>query len=191
MTESVGRHGYHEARVTDVIARAGVSRKTFYEHFGDKEDCFVAAYEQSVGRLLTVTMEAFETQDVWVDRLRAAVTALLTALAYDPSVARVCFVEALAAGPRAVERRNEAMRRFTYIFDAGRAEANGDLPAFTGLSMVGGLSEILYREIVAGATADLPQLVPELMYMTVLPFLGTGAAARELERRQRRTGTTD
>src|ERR671918_46522 len=70
MTESVGRHGYHEARVTDVIARAGVSRKTFYEHFGDKEDCFFAAYEQSVGRLLTVTMEAFETQDVWVDRLR-------------------------------------------------------------------------------------------------------------------------
>jgi AcrR family transcriptional regulator len=186
MTESVGQHGYHEARISDVIARAGVSRKTFYEQFEDKEECFIAAYEQGVSRLLTVTMEAFEAQDAWADRLRAGLTALLNALAYDPAVARLCFVEALAAGPRAVEHRNEAMRGFTHIFDAGRLEADTDLPAFTGLSMVGGLSEILYREIVAGATTELPQLVPELMYMTVLPFLGPEAAARELERGRRR-----
>lgn len=187
MTETVGQHGYREARITDVIARAGVSRKTFYEHFDDKEDCFVAAYERAIGRLLTVTMEAFEAQDAWVDRLRAGLTALLNALAFDHAVARLCFVEALAAGPKAVERRNEAMRGFTYIYDAGRAENDGDLPAFTGLSMVGGLSEILYREIVAGATAELPQLVPELMYMTVLPFMGAEVAGHELKRRRRRT----
>jgi len=186
MTEAVGRDGYQNARVADVIAHAGVSRKTFYEHFEDKEHCFVAAYQQGLARLLSVTLEAFEAQNEWVDQLRAGLTALLNALAYDPPTARVCFVEVLAAGPKAVETRNDAMRGFSYIYDAGRIEAEQDLPGFTGISMVGGLSEILYREIVAGAATELPQLVPELMYMSVLPFLGADAAARELERGRRR-----
>lgn len=186
MTEAVGRDGYQAARVADVIAHAGVSRKTFYEHFEDKEHCFIAAYQQSLARLLSVTLDAFEAQDEWVDSLRAGLTALLNALAYDPQVARVCFVEVLAAGPKAVEVRNESMRGFAYVFDAGRSETEQDLPGFTGISMVGGLSEILYREIVGGAAAELPQLVPELMYMSVLPFLGADAAARELERGRRR-----
>ena len=186
MIDAVGRDGYQAARVADVIAHAGVSRKTFYEHFEDKEHCFIAAYQQSLARLLSVTLDAFEAQDEWVDSLRAGLTALLNALAYDPAVARMCFVEVLAAGPKAVDVRNEAMRGFSYIYDAGRGEADLDLPSFTGISMVGGLAEILYREIVAGATTELPQLAPELMYMSVLPFLGADAAARELERGRRR-----
>jgi AcrR family transcriptional regulator len=191
MTDAVGRDGYQAARVADVIAHAGVSRKTFYEHFEDKEHCFIAAYQQGLARLLSVTLEAFEAQDDWVDQLRAGLTALLNALAYDPAVARVCFVEVLAAGPKAVDTRNDAMRGFSYVYDAGRMEAEQDLPGFTGISMVGGLSEILYREIVAGATTELPQLVPELMYMSVLPFLGADAAARELERGRRRRSQGD
>jgi AcrR family transcriptional regulator len=188
MTDAIGRDGYQNARVADVIAHAGVSRKTFYEHFEDKEHCFVAAYQQSLARLLSVTLEAFEAQDEWVDQLRAGLTALLNALAHDPAAARMCFVEVLAAGPKAVQVRNEAMRGFSYIYDTGRLETDGDLPGFTGISMVGGLSEILYREIIAGATTELPQLVPELMYMSVLPFVGADAAARELERGRRRQG---
>jgi AcrR family transcriptional regulator len=191
MTEAVGRDGYQNARVADVISHAGVSRKTFYEHFEDKEHCFIAAYQQGLARLLSVTLEAFEAQDDWVDQLRAGLTALLNALAYDSSTARMCFVEVLAAGPKAVEVRNDTMRGFAYIYDAGRMESEQDLPGFTGLSMVGGLSEILYREIVGGATAELPQLVPELMYMSVLPFVGADAAARELERGRRRRQSQD
>ena len=186
MRELVATHGYHDVPVASVIQHAGVSRKTFYEHFEDKEHCFIAAYQQALARLLSVTLEAFEAQDEWVDQLRAGLTALLNALAYEPTVARVCFVEVLAAGPQAVAVRNDAMRGFAYIYDTGRLETEGDLPGFTGISMVGGLSEILYREIVAGATTELPQLVPELMYMSVLPFLGADAAARELERGRRR-----
>jgi AcrR family transcriptional regulator len=186
MTLTVGQSSFRDARIADVIARAGVSRKTFYEHFEDKEDCFVAAYQAGLAQLLQVTMEAFDAQDEWVDRLRAGLTALLNALACDPGMARICFVEVMAAGPKAVERRNEAMRGFAGIYDAGREATDRELPAFTGLGMMGGLSEILYREIVAGATAELPQLIPELMYMTVLPFLGPEAAERELERGRRR-----
>ena len=186
MTLTVGQSSFRDARIADVIARAGVSRKTFYEHFEDKEDCFVAAYQEGLDQLLQVTTEAFDAQDHWVDQLRAGLTALLNALAYDPGMARICFVEVMAAGPKAVERRNEAMRGFAHIYDAGREAAERDLPAFTGLGMMGGLSEILYREIVAGATAELPQLIPELMYMTVLPFLGPEVAERELERGRRR-----
>lgn len=191
MTAAVGEHGYHGVRVADVVWRAGVSRKTFYELFGGKDDCFAATYAVWIDRLLGLTFAAFDAQSEWVDQLRAGLTALLNALAYEPLVARVCFVEVLAAGPQAVQVRNEAMRGFAYIYDSGRLESDGDLPGFTGISMVGGLSEILYREITAGATTELPQLVPELMYMSVLPFVGTDAAARELERGRRRRSQGD
>jgi AcrR family transcriptional regulator len=186
MTEAVGRDGYQAARVADVISRAGVSRKTFYEHFEDKEQCFVAAYRQGLDRLLATTHEAFDAQDEWVDSLRAGLTALLNGLANDPAVARICFAEVMSAGPKAVECRNEAMVGFTDIFDAGREVAEADLPGFVSLGIVGGLSEILYREIIAGDVEELPQLVPELMYMIVLPFLGAETASRELQREQRR-----
>jgi len=186
ITEAVGAHGYHAARISEVIARAGVSRKTFYEHFEDKERCFIAAYERAFARLLTVTLEAFDAHDAWPDRLRAGMTALLSSLAFDPAVARTCFVEVLAAGPTAVDFRNEAVQGLAQMFDAGRLEVDLDLPPLTAVSMVGGISEIIYREVAGGRAEQLPDRVPELMFICVLPFLGPEAAAAELERPRRR-----
>ncbi|MEX1141174.1 MAG: TetR/AcrR family transcriptional regulator [Thermoleophilaceae bacterium] len=182
MTEAVGRNGFQNARVADVIGHAGVSRKTFYEHFEDKERCFVAAYRQVLDRVLSLTLDAFEAEADWIDRLRAGLTALLDALAHDPAVARLCFVEVLAAGPRAIAVRNDAMRGFTCLFDPTGLGSHGDRAALVRLGMVGGLSEILYRDISGGATAQLHRRVPDLMYMSVLPFAGPDAAAREIER---------
>jgi AcrR family transcriptional regulator len=182
MIEIVGRDGYHATSVTDVTARAGVSRKAFYDLFGDKEQCFIAAYEDALGRLLALAMEAFETQDGWADRLRAGLSALLHSLAREPEVARVCFVEVMAAGPRAVTARNRAMRGFTQLFDPGRSDRELALPDAVALSMVGALSEVLYREVAEGQAAELPGSLAELMYTIVLPVLGSEAAEHELER---------
>ncbi len=182
MTEAVGQDGYRAARVADVITRAGVSRKTFYEHFEDKEQCFIAAYLQSLDGLLATTSEAFDAEDEWVDGLRAGLTAMLTGLAGDPAVARIVFGEALTAGPKAVESRNEAMGRFARFFESGRPESKRELPAFVALGVLGGIREIIYREVIAGRARELPQLVPDLMYMIVLPYAGPEAATRELER---------
>ena len=70
MKSLAGERGYHDASIADVIKRAGVTRKAFYKLFDDKEQCFIQAYERDLARVLTLTLEAFETQDEWADRVR-------------------------------------------------------------------------------------------------------------------------
>jgi AcrR family transcriptional regulator len=187
MTQLAGERGYHDASIADVIKQAGVTRKAFYKLFEDKEQCFIAAYERELARLLTLTLEAFETQDEWADRVRAALSALLHALAREPTVARVCFIEVMTAGPRAIAARNEAMRGFTIVFDTGRLQDDRERPPALALNMVGGMSEIVHREIAAGKAEDLADALPDLMYTAVLPILGPEAAERELTRGYRRS----
>lgn len=192
MRGAIAENGYSEASVADVIKRAGVSRKTFYALFADKEACFLEIYEEHMRRLQGLTRDAFDAQDEWIPSLRAGLTALLNALAYEPAVARLCFVDVLAAGPHAAEARNAAMRELEGILELGRGgeATEGDgaaTPRSLGMSMVGGLGEVLYQEIVGGQTEQLPAMLPELMYALVLPFEGREAAQRELERAPRRT----
>jgi AcrR family transcriptional regulator len=178
--------GFQGTSVADVIKRAGVSRKTFYAQFADKEDCFLAIYEDRMGRMQELARDAFDAQDEWIPALRAGLTAFLNGLAYEPAIARVCFVDVLAAGPRAAQRRNQAMRELEGILELAR-DAGGESPRALGLSMIGGLGEVLYQEIVAERAAELPGMLPELMYALVLPFEGREAAERELNRAPRRT----
>jgi AcrR family transcriptional regulator len=183
MTIAAGRRGFRDAHITEVVHRAGVSRRTFYEHFEGKEECFAAAYEHSMEQLWQLTLRDFEVEEEWVEGLRAGLRAMLGALAKKPEAARVCFVEVLAAGPLAAAQREEALRSFLPLFEAAPTEVPRTLRIFEALGMgrVADLSEILYREIAAGRGSALPEMLPELMYMMVLPFLGPEAAARELE----------
>jgi AcrR family transcriptional regulator len=185
MIETAGRAGYHDASITDVTGRAGVSRKTFYTHFEDKEHCFIAAYRQAIGQVLERCLDAAAIHDGWAAQVRAGLHTLLNGLAEEPAVARVCFVEVMGAGPAALTARNDAMSRFTALFDTGPSEAALSLPDKVALSMAGALSEVLYREIAAGGAAGLPGLLPELMFTMVLPVLGREAAEEELHRGER------
>ncbi|MDP9134825.1 MAG: TetR/AcrR family transcriptional regulator, partial [Actinomycetota bacterium] len=92
MRELVAGRGYQAVPVTEVIRHAGVSRKTFYELWPGKEECFVAVYEREMERLLAPTLQAFEGDEPWPDRLRTALGVLLGALAADADAARICFV---------------------------------------------------------------------------------------------------
>jgi AcrR family transcriptional regulator len=182
MVNVVGEQGFHATRVTDVIARAGVSRKTFYEHFSDKEECFLAAFDGALAELMRITSDAFEGPDDWTDRVREGVVAFLTLLAEQPAAARMCIVEVLAAGPKALARREAAIRGFTHFIDAGRAGAPRGLPAVTAVGVIGGINEVLYAEIRRGTVRDLPRLAPDLVYWIVLPFLGHERADAERRR---------
>lgn len=182
MTATAAERGYHETSVADVIAEAGVSRKTFYEQFAGKDDCFAAAYGEQIEQVLAIAMSAFEGEGSWVDRLRAALTALCAVLAANPATARVCFVEPLEAGPVTAERRRQALQGLLPLFRDAPGDALEALSFADSLSIgrLGDLSEVLRAEIAADATASLPRLVPELTYMLVLPFLGPEQAVREL-----------
>jgi AcrR family transcriptional regulator len=184
MVEVTAERGYAECQIAHVIAYAGVSRKTFYELFSDKEDCFLAAYELWLGRLLSTTAEAYESgaREAWVDGIQEGLAAFLDFIAQHPAPARFCIVEVLAAGPRALARRDAGIRQFTYLIDAGRAETSAQLPGITALAVVGGIHELLYSEIIHGATAQLPGRLPELVFWIVQPFLGGERAAEERDR---------
>jgi AcrR family transcriptional regulator len=154
MVEVAAERGYANVRVSDVIAAAGVSRKTFYELFDDRESCFLAAFAFRLRQLLRMTTAGFESNPdaPWAERVRVGLIAFLAGMAEQPAAARFCIVEALAAGPAAVARRDDAIRQFSEFLDLGRADGLPDLPATTAISVAGGIGELLYREISRGAT---------------------------------------
>ncbi len=187
MVEVVAERAYAETRVVDVIGAAGVSRKTFYELFDSKEDCFLAAYDVLLGNLLGETVDAFEARPgaPWAERVAAGLGALLDHLAAHPDGARFAIVEVLAAGPKALARRDAALRQFTGFLELGRAETSVELPGITALSLAGGVNELLYSEILHGASAQLPDRLPDLVFWVTLPFLGAAGASAERERVRR------
>lgn len=184
MIKVVSERGYPETRVVDVIGVAGVSRKTFYELFDSKEDCFLAAYDGLLELLLEEVTNAFESKSgaTWAERMAAALEALLEHLAAHPGEARFAIVEVLAAGPKALARRDAALRQFTGFLEAGRSETSVELPGITSLSIAGGINELLYSEILHGAVGRLPSRLPDLIFWVTLPFLGAEGATAERER---------
>jgi AcrR family transcriptional regulator len=187
MIEVVSERGYPETRVVDVISVAGVSRKTFYELFDSKEDCFLAAYDVLLDNLLGEATDAFESKAgaPWAERIATALESLLGHLARHPGEARFAIVEVLAAGPKALARRDAALRQFGGFLESGRSESSVDLPGITSLAVVGGVNELLYSEILHGAAGRLPSRLPDLMFWVTLPFLGADAATAERERVRR------
>jgi AcrR family transcriptional regulator len=173
--------GYPEMSVEDVIVTAGVSRRTFYEHFKNKEDAFLAAYDVVVAQLLVAVQEAYEKEEGFAARVRAGLAAFLEFLAREPAFARMCIVEALAAGPDAIARRNNAMAAFADLLDRN-ARALGtpiEPQPITAETIIGGMYEVVYTRIVRGEIRQLPELLPDLTYCALLPYLGAEPAGAE------------
>jgi AcrR family transcriptional regulator len=174
-----GSGGFAAMTVSAVIAGANVSRKTFYEQFADREDCFLAAYEVVVERALAGVRAAYAVEAPWPERLRAAIDWALRALADHPSEARVAFVEALAVGPRALSLRDRALRELVPLFAPGfdAAPAGVTVPASMPVAIAGTFAELIALRIRQDAAAQLPELLPDLLYCALAPFIGPGAAA--------------
>ena len=183
MIAVVALKGYTETTVADIISNAGVSRATFYEQFTDKEDCFVAAYGAVMERLLAFVARGFaiETDD-WIVQIRNGIGNLLVYLAHNPVAARVGIVEGFGAGARARDRYQQAVRCFLPFLDAGRAyTADPDrMPPQSARMIVGGVSALMFNEASAGNAAGLPKLLPEMMYVAVVPYLGHDAAMKAM-----------
>jgi AcrR family transcriptional regulator len=173
--------GYLETNVQDVIDRAGVSRPTFYEHFSNKEDCFLAAFDTSAERLRKmVHAAARDGGDVWRDRVRSGLQALLRFASHEPDTARTMVVEARAASATAVRRRVELMDDFAECLDSQARELLPDHRAGTGVTasgIVGGVESLLYSRLCKQEYDQLESLLPSLMYFVVLPYEGHEAAA--------------
>jgi AcrR family transcriptional regulator len=179
--------GYAATTVADLTREAGVSRTTFYEHFEDKGACFLAAYDNAVDALVRRVGAAYESQERWPERARAGLTELLAALAEEPDLARLALVDISSAGPAAQRRYRAAVQRLTPLFDEGRdfAPAGRNLPANTSRMAIGAVTGLISDELVAGRAEYLPELLSDLLFATLVPYIGPEAAAREVGARSK------
>ncbi len=168
LLEAVGRavahKGYAAATIEDIVRDAGVSKKTFYEHFSDKLDCFLAAYEAASDELLEHVRAAQEGADSeWLDRTRAGIHAYLRWLAAEPALARVFLIEIAAAGPVALELRERMRDR--YADRMRELQTAGDVPDEIFHAAVAGADDLVVRRLREGG--ELLELEPALLYLQV------------------------
>jgi len=188
MVDVVAERGAANVTVARVVARSGVSRRTFYELFEDREDCFLVAFDDAIARIASEVVPAYEhpgpTQRAhgWRAKIRAALIALLEVLDDEPGMGRLVVVETLGAGPRALERRRRVLAQVITIVDEGRREGKkGDgPPPLTAEGVVGGVFSLVHSRLSEGKGGPLVELLNPLMSMIVLPYLGAAAARREL-----------
>ena len=180
----VGERGYEGLTARRVSELAGVSNRTFYECFSDREDCFLAAFNHAVAGLEFEMRVGWESEPGWSARVRAGLAALLRALDGEPAVARLVFVEALAAGPRVLARRARVLEGLAVAVDGGRANAPVAplLPALLAEGVVGSTFGLIHARLLELRPEPLIRLLGPLMGTIVLPYRGIVPAARELER---------
>jgi AcrR family transcriptional regulator len=187
LLEAVGRavaeKGYAAATIDDIVRGAGVSKKTFYDHFSDKLDCFLAAYEAASDELLRRLREAQSSPGGWLERTRAGIVAYLRWLAAEPALARVFLIEVAAAGPVAAERRERIRDRYADLLRDLQDDARADIPALPRLpdevfhALVAAVDEVVVRHIRQSGATALPEQEPVLLHLQVALLAGPELAA--------------
>jgi AcrR family transcriptional regulator len=162
------------------VRRAGIARNTFYDNFSSKEDCFLATQDFAVEESLRRVVDAAAEEEGWEARLAAGLGAFLKYVASEPALARTCIVEALSAGPAAVDRYERSIQAFVPLFRMGRkVSAKGEeLPTTLEETIVGGIFWILYQRIIMGQAEQIEELLPELVEFSLTPYLGAESAKR-------------
>jgi AcrR family transcriptional regulator len=183
MFDVTAQRGAGNVTVAHVVERSGVSRRTFYEHFEDREDCLLAAYERALTLACERVIPAYEEQKGWRERIRGGLVELLRFCDQEPSVARMLVCEPQACGPRVAQRRAEVLARLTRIVDQGRREGKGqNISSLAAEGTVGGVLAVIQARLLQARHKSLVAMTNELMSMIVLPYLGGAAARRELDR---------
>jgi AcrR family transcriptional regulator len=180
MIRAAGARGYLATSVADVLAEAGASRTTFYKHFQNKQECFLAAYDLAVERILGAAETACEGECRWRDRARNGLAVVVELLAAEPALARTAIVEVSAAGAEARRRHSVAIGRLARLLESGRQPHRGnelELPPNTALMAVGAVAGLILDELRSDRATNLPRILPELEFALLVPYLGPQIAA--------------
>jgi len=179
MVAAVDEKGYAATTIADIVRHARVSKRTFYEHFADREQCFLACYSYgSELALASLTLAATECDGPWTEQVRAAAQAYLRTLEVNPTLTRTLIVEVHAAGPRALALRRTVLQRFADVLrervEDGRQqhpEVRSLTPAMS-IALVGGINELVLHTVEQGHTDQLTALsdtVAELVQAALSP----------------------
>lgn len=183
VADVVSFQGYAAMSVEEIVSAAGVSRRTFYDHFAGKEDAFLQAFDQVTGELLRRINAAYDSSATFGEAVVACLREFLQFAASDPRFADMCIVEVLAAGPAAIERRNAVLGELAALLERGAQSVPGGLHPrpLRAKTVIGGIFEVVYSRVLQGHAGELPSLLPDLAYSMMLPYLGHERAEAELD----------
>lgn len=179
MIETVAELGYGGATVARVTKPAKVSRRTFYETFSNREDCYRAAYEASFEYLRNQALAAAAEED-WPGSVRAGLEALLESLAAHPQLALFFLVSPATVGDEIAARHHLAMRELVedLVSKAPKASTSATVTETRVEALAGGLSRLAAIKVNAGRSEELPALLPDLIELFLRPFVGSDEAVR-------------
>lgn len=181
MAKACATKGYGATTISDIVEEAGVSRATFYELFKDKEDCLQASMELSLADAMGRIVEVYSPDKPWATMVRDAAAAFLDLLASRPQFARMALIEAPAAGGRSLEMYASGKRVLQALLDRGRSDPIEEqgIPSSAGRGALAGAEQLIVGQILAGNTERLPELLPDIVYIVTIPYLGQDEALRQ------------
>jgi AcrR family transcriptional regulator len=171
LVATMASYGYAGSSVERIAARAGVSRRTFYEQFAGREDAYLQTYDMLVGCLLERAGAAWEEPGDGRDQLRTCLRTVLDAAAAEPRLARFCLVEVFSVGAQALEHRELHMRSFAALLEKGAQAHNGaPPPPLVGEGLVAAIYDAMYKRVAQGNAEDLPDLLEDLHSFCLMLF---------------------
>jgi AcrR family transcriptional regulator len=186
ITRAVADKSYARVTVSDIVALASVSRRTFYEQFEDKEDCLLAAAAAGTAGVLTGIAESAQAVGAdanWQEILAAGTEAYVSTLAANPHFTRTFLVDIPGTSPRAIQLRRDLRDRFVqlYTYVAQRAAAEdadlGEVPEVYLRALVGGTAELIHQHVLTEDPETIGDLAPVLIEFVTAVIHGVGAAA--------------
>lgn len=182
--EEASERGRDATTVATIVARARVSRKTFYESFESRDDCFAVLFEESVAQVAAVVAPAYGRTGSWSERLRNALIAVLELLESDPDLGALVLTQLVADASPPIQMRARVLERLRSVIEEGcppPARSRAQLSPLAAELVVGGVLAVIHARLQA-RPRNLSGLANQLMWMIVLPYLGPAAAGRELRR---------
>jgi AcrR family transcriptional regulator len=176
MARAVAAKSYGETTIADIVREAGVSRRTFYEHFGTKAECLIALYEAASHNALEVLRSAIDPGQPWDAQIERALSAYLGAMAVNPALMRTLFIEILGLGPDGLAARrrvNQEIADFILVVaNSASVAKRRSLSPPMAMAIVGGINELVLTYIERDRLADLLEVVgpaSELVRAATLP----------------------
>jgi AcrR family transcriptional regulator len=186
--ELVAERGYQKTTIELIAKTARVALVTFYEHFSSKEECFLAAFDESVAAAREVFAELVEDDQPWADQVASGLEVFLEMVVAEPARAKLCLVESQAAGGAALARYQAMLESVAPKLREGR-ELNpraSRMPDGLEVAIAGGLAWLVHQRLLADRLDELKGLLPEMLQVTLTPYVGEVEAARAAEEAQAR-----
>jgi len=186
--ELVAERGFQRTTIEAIVKAAKVSSITFYEHFESKEECFLAAFDESVSAAADVFAELLDTDLDWTDQVASGLEIFLEMVATEQARAKLCLVESQAAGTEALGRYQAMLESVAPKLREGRGlNPRADrLPEALEISIAGGIAWLINQRLAAGEADDIKELLPEVLQITLTPYVGEVEAGRAADAAQAR-----